>query len=340
MDVKELPASITELELFSGLDPPQIAMFLQRCRKLMVTAGQSLMKAGEHADSCYLIIRGKVDVRARSRGQVVSIATLEGGQLVGEMGLFRDKPYRMADAITIKDSLVVQIPYDYLHRLEGLHHEIAINLKANLQQIAQSRLLGVAALDPEAWRPPSKPDAKPNSARAALEERVAAAGQPPDPRLERPHPPDTSAATPEPPLLVPIQIKVALARTPLFQGFGQDDLDRLLPVVSLLRYQAGDAVVLAGDAADCLFVIALGRLDVVIEADGEAHPVAQLGPGQCVGEIAFAQGTHVRAASVLAGTASTLLRMGYDDLDRATSWRARTLAAFRANLDRLVAERA
>ena len=185
-----------------------------------------------------------------------------------------------------------------------MHHEIAVKINANLKQIAQARLQGLSKQEPEAGHPdlPGKPAVNP-------------------------------------PLLVPIQIKMALARTPLFDGFDQDDLDRILARVTPLRYTPGAPVVLAGDTADCLFVIALGRLAVVIEADGEAHPIAHLGPGQCFGEIAFAHGNHVRAASVLADTASTVLRLGYDDLDLATSWRPRTRDRFRVNLERLVSER-
>jgi len=314
MNIKELPASIVDLPLFAGLSQPEIVQFLARCSKQVLSAGQTLMRAGELADSCYLILEGRVEVRARQNGKTIPIATLENGQLVGEMGLFRDKPYRMADAVLMRDSRMVQIPYFYLHRLEGLHPEIAAKLQRNLQDIAHARVRTLAAMQQQAEA--ERQDAANNDAS-----------------------PGTRKQTGELVMLVPIQIKMALARCPIFEGFDHEDLRRLIDIAIPVRYKQGEPAVLVGDPADCLYVIALGHMTVIIFEAGEPHPVAHLGAGQCFGELPLAHETRIRAASVVADTDATLLRLPYDRLQDAVSWRPQALEHFRNNLNKLVMER-
>jgi CRP-like cAMP-binding protein len=257
-------------------------------------------------------------------GGAITVASDMHRVLVGEMGLFRDKPYRVADAVIVRDSQLVQLTYVYLKRLEGVAPDIAAKLTRNLSDIAASRVQGLArGLAGQA----GAAEGRMGEAAAAIEAsraQLAAAGPP---------------SGPEPAPLVPIQIKMALSRCPIFEGFDQDDFQRLIEKVSAGRYPIGHPIVLSGDRADSMFIVALGRLAVIADVAGELHEVASLTPGQCFGELPLAGGEETRAASIVADTQATVLRIGYDDLREATSWRPQTRETFEANLARLVLER-
>ena len=50
---------------------------------------------------------------------------------------------------------------------------------------------------------------------------------------------------------------------------------------------AGDTVMREGDPADCLYLVAAGRLRVIAQVDGEDHVLAEIGRGDVVGEMAL-----------------------------------------------------
>jgi CRP-like cAMP-binding protein len=329
MDLMDLPPNVLELQLFDGMNAEEVLQVVQRCNKLAVTFGQPLMKSGEMADCCYLILKGRVEVRARQENrEKVTLATLDAGQLVGEMGLFRDKPYRVADGICVRDSVVVQINYHYLKRLEGVNPEVAAKLTKNLQYIAASRLKAMKVAQDTGPNAQSEASDEMRTARSALYAQLDESNR------------GTAPPAPPPPALVPIQIKMALMRCPVFHAFDDADQAQLVDRVEAKRYQEGDPIVIAGDPADCLFVIALGRVQVVILLDDELMPIATLGPGQCFGERPLVGAERIRTATVMAGSNATLLRLYYNDLHAATAWRPETREKFEANLARLVQERA
>ena len=100
---------------------------------------------------------------------------------------------------------------------------------------------------------------------------------------------------------------------------------------------AGDTVMREGDPADCLYLVAAGRLRVIARADGEEHVLAEIGRGDVVGEMALIV-DRPRTADVVALRDTHLLRLS------ATAFGALTAAypnAYRAvstaTVDRLLA---
>ena len=100
---------------------------------------------------------------------------------------------------------------------------------------------------------------------------------------------------------------------------------------------AGETVMHEGDPADCLYLVAAGRLRVIARADGEEHVLAEIGRGDVVGEMALIV-DRPRTADVVALRDTHLLRLS------ATAFGALTAAypnAYRAvstaTVDRLLA---
>lgn len=101
----------------------------------------------------------------------------------------------------------------------------------------------------------------------------------------------------------------ALARVPLFQGLGAErllDLDRECERRTL---PGGAELFRQGDAADALYVVLSGRLEVVSEPEpGRRVLVGELGRDSCVGEMSLLTGAP-RSATVRAIRDSELLRI-------------------------------
>jgi CRP-like cAMP-binding protein len=85
-------------------------------------------------------------------------------------------------------------------------------------------------------------------------------------------------------------------------------------------YADGETICRQGDRADAMYVVQEGCLAVVREEDGVETPIARLGPGEIVGEMALFD-RETRSATVrAAGTARVLtldkrafLRQIHDD---------------------------
>lgn len=73
--------------------------------------------------------------------------------------------------------------------------------------------------------------------------------------------------------------------------------------------RAGETLIRAGDAADCLYLVVAGRLRVIGRADGEEIVLAEIGRGDVVGEMALII-DRPRTADVVAIRDTQLLRLG------------------------------
>ena len=86
-----------------------------------------------------------------------------------------------------------------------------------------------------------------------------------------------------------------------------------------------------GEMADALYVVVTGRFAVTV--DGRRDLIAELGPGQPVGEIAFLAG-GVRTATVTALRDSLVLRLGRAEFEELSAkspsiWRTLTVTLAR-----------
>lgn len=106
-----------------------------------------------------------------------------------------------------------------------------------------------------------------------------------------------------------------LERLDLFADAGRPALERLALGLSVVEADPGLVVVAQGDAADALWVVVTGRLDV--DVDGVATNVVE--EGEYAGEIGLLHG-RPRSATVTAGVPSVLWRIpGEDFVDALTA---------------------
>lgn len=98
------------------------------------------------------------------------------------------------------------------------------------------------------------------------------------------------------------------ARLPVFYGVGRPALELLVRESSPVEAAPGEAVVNEGDAADALYVVEAGELDVSTGKVGRETHLNRLGPGDYFGEIGILKGVP-RTATVRAVTAVRLYRI-------------------------------
>ncbi|MDB5972928.1 MAG: cyclic nucleotide-binding protein [Hydrocarboniphaga sp.] len=104
--------------------------------------------------------------------------------------------------------------------------------------------------------------------------------------------------------------RALLAQSRLFAGIDSVALDQLAERTTVCDFRSGQAVFAIGAPADCVYIVATGRLRVE-NADGSLR--GEVGLLECVGEVAILSG-HARSAEVYAVRDSYLLRIGRDDL--------------------------
>ena len=104
----------------------------------------------------------------------------------------------------------------------------------------------------------------------------------------------------------------------------------------LLNVSRGEVLMRVGDAATDLYIVVSGRFHV-FPSDHSEH-VAEIGPGQPIGEVAFFSG-HRRTATVVAARDSVVLVLTMKDFEEVAEHSPGVWRAVAATLARRLAER-
>jgi NTE family protein/lysophospholipid hydrolase len=111
------------------------------------------------------------------------------------------------------------------------------------------------------------------------------------------------------------RIAADLKSVDAFTGFEPGVFAEIASVASEIQLDADEPFVRQGDPGDALFVLLSGSFEVVLELEtGGRQTLARLSAGDCVGELALLTGQS-RAATVIARTAATALRISSDALE-------------------------
>ncbi len=102
-----------------------------------------------------------------------------------------------------------------------------------------------------------------------------------------------------------------LRRVPLFAALDEDDLDWIAGACDTADLAVGEVVAAEGDDGETLFVITAGELEVVKRSRSSDVPIARLGPGEIVGEMAVLEGSP-RMATIRAIEASRIITISRD----------------------------
>lgn len=141
VDVGALPGS----PLFSALDRASFTAVVERLELRWMTAGETLVKEGDHGDSMFVIVQGTVNVLRREQGADRLIALMTEGAFFGEMAVITDAP-RLATVIAATDGLLFEIDRDALAEIVAEHPSVEEVVAQFYRQRMLENLLRVSPL--------------------------------------------------------------------------------------------------------------------------------------------------------------------------------------------------
>jgi signal transduction histidine kinase len=107
--------------------------------------------------------------------------------------------------------------------------------------------------------------------------------------------------------------RAILRRVPLFAELSEEDLSWITGGSEPVELAAGELLASEGEPGDALFVIVSGELQVVKRSRTTDVPIAVLGPGEIVGEMAIFE-AQPRMASVRAASSARVVRIPRDEI--------------------------
>jgi CRP-like cAMP-binding protein len=106
-----------------------------------------------------------------------------------------------------------------------------------------------------------------------------------------------------------------LRTTAIFTDLDEGELARVAETCQEQSYRSGQAIFKEGEAGDCLFIVASGKVRIsrIIPGSGE-EALAVLQPGACFGEMAVFD-RSVRSTDAIADTTCTLITISRSDFE-------------------------
>lgn len=97
------------LGAFPGLDAMDVMELIACFGCMTLQEGEVLIREGEAGEAVYLVIRGKLVARATLDGQLVELATLTRGDVLGEVSFLHHVP-RTATVTALESTVVLEMP--------------------------------------------------------------------------------------------------------------------------------------------------------------------------------------------------------------------------------------
>lgn len=126
-----------EIPLFAGLRPFQAKLVVLMGQLATVPPGTCITRRGEMKRELYVLLRGRAAVRAHDGEPVIRY--LGRGDVIGEMGLVRDRP-RSASVTAVEPTEYLVLDAEFLRRIRRRYPSIAASLFLNLARILSDRL--------------------------------------------------------------------------------------------------------------------------------------------------------------------------------------------------------
>ena len=92
MDVLQEAEMLRKVPFFGGLDPAKLKLLAFTSRAQRFASGENLMRAGEMADSAYVILEGEVEILGETSAGEFVVAVQGRNALIGEMGVIMNAP--------------------------------------------------------------------------------------------------------------------------------------------------------------------------------------------------------------------------------------------------------
>jgi CRP/FNR family cyclic AMP-dependent transcriptional regulator len=130
----ETAALLARTEIFSELEPRELAAIAQVAVPRRWDRGEVIFREGDTGDTCYLLRSGSVVLtREHQDGRMVALAELRAGALFGELAMFRGET-RSATAEAVEAASAVALLAGDVERCIRRNPGLALKLLASLAE--------------------------------------------------------------------------------------------------------------------------------------------------------------------------------------------------------------
>jgi glycine/D-amino acid oxidase-like deaminating enzyme len=124
---------LRELDTFGDFSLEELQQILAVATRCDLPKGRLLFREGEPGDSCFILIRGQVDVTIKVRQQRHLLAQLSPGKIFGQLSLVAGEP-RSATCTIRRDALLAQLNRAACDKLLGTQAPVALKFLAALNR--------------------------------------------------------------------------------------------------------------------------------------------------------------------------------------------------------------
>lgn len=127
------PEQLLAFPAFRDFSADEMAELLRSMQRWDLARGTLLFKEGDGGYTCYVIVRGTVDVSVKVRGQAQLLAQLGPGSVFGQASLIAGEPRSVSCSIR-RDAILAEIDAATCERLLNTKGALALKLLAALNQ--------------------------------------------------------------------------------------------------------------------------------------------------------------------------------------------------------------
>jgi CRP-like cAMP-binding protein len=127
------PATLLAFPAFREFTSAEIAELLRSMQRWDLTRGTLLFQEGDEGATCFVVVRGAVDVSVKVRGQPQLLAQLGPGSIFGQASLIDNEPRTVSCSIR-RDAVLTEIDGASCERLLNGTSRLALKLLAALNQ--------------------------------------------------------------------------------------------------------------------------------------------------------------------------------------------------------------
>ncbi|EKD81770.1 MAG: cyclic nucleotide-binding protein [uncultured bacterium] len=126
---------LQKIELFSSLNPSEIAQVTSIARRIHLTRGEAVFNEGDYEKNIYIVETGQVEIYKRTplSGEQ-SIGVMKNGDYFGEMAFFDKAATRSASARTLQTTSLIVIEGPDFEKLIHNYPSISLKLLATFSQ--------------------------------------------------------------------------------------------------------------------------------------------------------------------------------------------------------------
>ena len=127
------PTLLRELDTFSGFSLDELSQILAAATRCDLPKGRLLFREGDPGDSCFILVRGQIDVTVKVRQQRHLLAQLSPGTIFGQVSLVAGEP-RSATCTVRRDAVLAQLDRDACEKLLSTQAPLALKFLAALNR--------------------------------------------------------------------------------------------------------------------------------------------------------------------------------------------------------------